>query len=74
MLTMKQVFLENVCDPDVSLDRCIHNYRDYLEEMQQEPHDDDIAAMRTTRRYAEMLEVKAVDPRSVGMSTCLWRD
>jgi len=73
MLTMKQVFLENVCDPDVSLDRCINNYRDYLEEMQQEPYDS-IIATRTVRRYAELLEVKAVDPRSVGMSTCLWRD
>jgi len=70
---MKQVFLENVCDPDVSVDRCIDNYIDYLEEIKQTEYDP-ILAMRQSRRYAELLEVKAVDPRSVGMSTCLWRD
>lgn len=76
---LKYVFQENVSDKNVSFERCLHNFSDYMEALAESCNQD--CSEKTQRLIVHeidsnlfLLRQKAIDPNNVCTKFVLWKN
>tara|TARA_R100001509_G_scaffold161991_1_gene132467 strand:- start:1194 stop:1445 length:252 start_codon:yes stop_codon:yes gene_type:complete len=69
----REVFQENVAASWVPWNTSFNNFIDYLESMKKDETIDEIEIAYETKRCANLLMTKKIDPKGISASFCNWR-